>query len=315
MTNPTRLLEAIVAANHSAIAGDKSSGLHTSEYADSLPLVVLTCIDPRLNCFFPGIMAVREDQFIWLRNAGNSITSSLSSTVRSIALACAVKGGREIAVIGHTDCQIGKANVMDIINRFQALGIPRQQLPDNLMEYFGLFGSERQNVIKAVDFLQKSPIIGRQIKVHGLLVDTASGRLEWVVNGYNMDPAKIQMDVAPSAISGNLMTGLMGNIGEAVPISAVAAPTINTPIPTSNAAIGTPKPATPTMPVPQKPVQPTPPTLAGAAVKLVEEIYQGSDFPSNLSPTAKYLLSKVKEGMQQKIPMAPPVKSKPRRDK
>ena len=28
--------------------------------------------------------------------------------MRSIALACAIKGGREIAIIGHTDCKVAQ---------------------------------------------------------------------------------------------------------------------------------------------------------------------------------------------------------------
>ena len=32
--------------------------------------------------------------------------------MRSLALACAVKGGREIAIIGHTDCQIAKTTTI-----------------------------------------------------------------------------------------------------------------------------------------------------------------------------------------------------------
>ena len=42
----------------------------------------------------------------------------------------------------------------------------------------------RQNVIKAVDFVRNSPLIGAAIPVHGLLVDIQTGQLEWLVNGY-----------------------------------------------------------------------------------------------------------------------------------
>jgi hypothetical protein len=47
-----------------------------------------------------------------------------------------------------------------------------------------MFASERQNVIKAVDYVRQSPLIGAKIPVHGLLIDIQSGKLEWVVNGY-----------------------------------------------------------------------------------------------------------------------------------
>ena len=179
-----RLFESILDANHRAVAGDASAGLHPAEFADALPVVALTCIDPRLNAFFPNALALPAEEFIWLRNAGNIITGPLSSTMRSLALACAVKGGKEIAIIGHTDCQICKTTAMQLLDKLKALGVERHLLPENLNEFFGMFGSERQNVIKACDIVRHSPLIGPKIPVHGFLVDIETGKLEWLVNGY-----------------------------------------------------------------------------------------------------------------------------------
>src|SRR6267142_1140720 len=119
-----RLLEAIVDANHRALAGDDNAGRHPADFADELPLVALSCIDVRLNPLLPQVLGVPQEQFIWLRNAGNIITGPQSSTMRSLSLACAVKGGKEIALIGP------------------------------------------------------------KIPIHGLLVDVETGKLDWLVNGY-----------------------------------------------------------------------------------------------------------------------------------
>lgn len=181
-----RLFDAILDANHRAVAGDNSAGVRPVDFADELPVVGLTCIDPRLNRFFPGVLGLPDEHFIWLRNAGNIITSPLSSTMRSLALACAVKGGREIAIIGHTDCQVRHTTVSQLIDRFKAQGIDRHLLPENLTEYFGIFASEQQNVVRAVDLVRQSPLIGAKIPVHGLMVDTATGKLDWTVNGYDV---------------------------------------------------------------------------------------------------------------------------------
>lgn len=179
-----RLFESIIAANHRAVAGDATASVPFSDFAAALPVVALTCIDPRLNGFFPAALGLPTEQFIWLRNAGNIITGPMSSTMRSLALACAVKGGREIAVIGHSDCQVAKTTTMLLLDKLKALGVDRVRLPDNVSEFFGTFGSERQNVIKACDFIRQSPIIGPKIPVHGLLIDIATAKLDWVVNGY-----------------------------------------------------------------------------------------------------------------------------------
>src|SRR5271156_1916906 len=153
-----RLFEAIIDANHRAVAGDASAGLHPADFADALPVIALTCIDPRLNALFPNALALPAEDFIWLRNAGNIITGTLTSTMRSLALACAVKGGREIAIIGHTDCQVCKTTTSVLIDQLQKLGVDRHALPDNVNEFFGVFSSERQNVIKACEIVRLSPI-------------------------------------------------------------------------------------------------------------------------------------------------------------
>jgi len=179
-----RLLEAIVAWNQRVTAGERDPHLPADQFPDGLPLIALTCIDPRLNAHFPNMLGLREEQFIWLRNAGNVVADSIGGIMRSLALACAVKGGREIAIIGHSDCGVRRTSVSELIDRFRDLGITRNQLPDDLVSYFGLFASERQNVLRGVDFVRQSPIIGRSIPVHGLLIDVETGRIEWVANGY-----------------------------------------------------------------------------------------------------------------------------------
>ncbi len=207
-----RLFEAIIDANHRAVAGDKEAGLHPADFESELPVVALTCIDPRLNAYFPNALALPVEQFIWLRNAGNILTGPLSSTMRSLALACAVKGGKEIAIIGHTDCQICKTTTMVLLDKLKEMGVERHLLPDNLNDFFGMFGSERQNVIKAADIVRHSPLIGPKIPVHGLLLDIENGKLDWVVNGYEAwQAAPVQSDATKAA---GALGSALGSLGQ-----------------------------------------------------------------------------------------------------
>jgi len=210
-----RLFEAIIDANHRAVAGDKEAGLHPADFADELPVIALTCIDPRLNAYFPNALALPAEEFIWLRNAGNIITAPLSSTMRSLALACAVKGGKEIAIIGHTDCQVCKTTTMQLLDKLKEIGVERHLLPDNINEFFGMFSSERQNVIKACDIVRHSPLIGPKIPVHGLLLDIETGKLDWIVNGYQtLEMPGSQLREPVGAIGQTMQTLGNFNIGE-----------------------------------------------------------------------------------------------------
>jgi len=179
-----RLFEAVLDANQRKIADDKNASVPAAEFGPALPVAALTCIDARLNHLLPEMLGIPEEQFIWLRNAGNIITGPLSSTLRSLALACAIKGAKEIAIIGHSDCLVGQATAMKLLDGLATLGVDRNRLPANLVEYFGLFATERQNVMRGVDLVRTSPLIGPKVPVHGLLIDIQSGRLEWIVNGY-----------------------------------------------------------------------------------------------------------------------------------
>jgi carbonic anhydrase len=179
-----RLFEAILSANQRASAGDPGATFQTADFADALPVAALTCIDPRLNSLLPGLLGLGEHDFLWLRNPGNVLTDWQGATMRSLALACAVKQAKEVAIIGHTDCAVRKLSMSQLIDAFRALGVDRPRLPDDLVQYFSLFASERQNVVNAVCCARQSSLLGPRVPVHGLLVDLDSRKLEWVVNGY-----------------------------------------------------------------------------------------------------------------------------------
>jgi carbonic anhydrase len=228
-----RLFEAILDVNKRRVAGDQTAAVPVAEFATALPVVALTCIDARLNRLLPDQLGLPEDQFIWLRNAGNIITGPLSSTMRSLALACAVKGAREIAIIGHSDCHVGQTTVLQLLDQLKALGVDRARLPENIVEYFGLFASERQNVIRGVDFVRISPLIGAKMPVHGLLIDVHSGKLEWVVNGYE------QQDAGTTSKVGELLKKADQSLDAFAKIGQTAAGELKTPASKIGAAIKT----------------------------------------------------------------------------
>jgi carbonic anhydrase len=104
---------------------------------------------------------------------------------------------------------------MLLLDKLKALGVERHLLPDNINEFFGMFGSERQNVIKACDIIRHSPLIGPKMPVHGLLVDTETCKLEWIVNGYQTLETAASRPTAQTNLIGQ-MTEKLGHfdIGE-----------------------------------------------------------------------------------------------------
>jgi len=135
--------------------------------------------------------------------------------------------------------------VLQLTDRFKALGIERSSLPENLTEFFGLFASERQNVMRGVEFVRNSLLIGPTVPVHGLVVDTESGKLEWVVNGYQALEA-----------SGARPFSQPAPVGIAEPIGTFAVPLGHIGDHAAQPEIGyvTPPPAAPIATIPPIPV-------------------------------------------------------------
>jgi carbonic anhydrase len=261
-----RLFDAIIDANHRALAGEANASLNFPDLANALPVAVLTCIDPRLNSMFPGVLGVPAMQFIWLRRAGNIITGPLSSMTRSLSLACAVNGSKEIAIIGHTDCLTCKTSGVQLAELLKKAGVIRERLPDDLAEFYDLRPSERQNVIRSVDLVRQSPLIGPKIPVHGLIVDVVTGKLDWVVNGYEaMERAITTASISVPGADNNLMSGgglSDFNFGEMkFPDTKIGE--IVTQIPAVSAPVN-PAPASPPPVPPIPPAIPIPPPLRSA---------------------------------------------------
>lgn len=188
-----RLFEAILDANHRALAGDARAGLRPTEFPDSLPVAVLTCFDPRLHPLMPEVLGVSEADFIWVTNAGNLVTTPLSSACLTLGLACVTHGAKEIAVIGHTDCLFCHLLPTELDHHLRSWGIETSRSGERVKQFLQALTDERTNVIRSTDSLRNSPLIPKHVPVHGLLVDVGSGRLDWVVNGYPHLPA-----IAPS---------------------------------------------------------------------------------------------------------------------
>jgi carbonic anhydrase len=261
-----RLFDAIIDANHRALAGESNVTLNLPELAGSLPVAVLTCLDPRLNTMFPGVLGLPAMQFIWLRRAGNIITGPLSSMSRSLSLACAVNGTKEIAIIGHTDCLTCKTSGAKLAELLTKAGVNRDRLPENLEDFYDLRPSERQNVITSVELVRQSPLIGPQIPVHGLMVDVVTGQLDWVINGY--DVLKNTPTASAISIPGSTNTLMSGGglsdfkFGEMkFPDTKIGE--IVTQIPVVSAPVN-PPPATPPPAASVPPAIPIPPPLRAA---------------------------------------------------
>jgi len=189
MTEST-LLRQIGEANKSFLAG-------TPGFLDTggEPFVVVACIDPRLTGFLEPALGLPRHRAIIIRTAGNQLSERTRDELRSIAVALYVKNAREIVVVGHTDCGMSTFSAADVAEAFRKAGIPRKAFGDeDLRMWFGAFAGIRENVLGSIAFLRKSEIVPRDVKIHGLILETNKGTIEIVV-----DADLVKEVAAPSA--------------------------------------------------------------------------------------------------------------------
>ncbi|OAT81709.1 beta-class carbonic anhydrase [Desulfotomaculum copahuensis] len=144
-----------------------------------LRLAILTCMDARLvELVEPALGLARGDAKV-IKNAGNILDQG---ALRSLVVAVYLLGVGEIIVIGHRDCGMVGVDVQALRQKMLARGVPEGAIAElNLVEWIGTFADETENVRRVVMQIRNSPLIPRDVKIHGLMMDPDTGCVE-VVN-------------------------------------------------------------------------------------------------------------------------------------
>ncbi|HYK89701.1 MAG TPA: carbonic anhydrase [Acidobacteriota bacterium] len=257
--SPT-LLQQVREANKKFLAG-------TPQLLDSsgAPFIVVTCMDPRLTGVIEAALGLPPHRAIVIRTAGNSVSDANTDVLRSVAAAIFLKGGKEIFIAGHTDCALSKFSAAAAIESFRNAGIPRSAFGDaDLRNWFGAFTDVKANVISAVEYLRKSVLVPKDVKVHGLIIRIESGEAEVIADG-DVAPA----EVAPTQVKHE-------EVAAPPPIAAAtaaAAPSAPAPAPASLVQKGVKGPVViPTSEKTPGPIKP-PESMLDAAMIVRDFIY------------------------------------------
>jgi carbonic anhydrase len=176
-------LDAVLAANarYAANFGEKS-GLAAPP---TRGLGILTCMDARIQP--AGFAGLREGDAHVLRNAGGRASAD---AIRSLVISCLELGTREWLVIHHTGCGMAKLGDADQRRRLtEEAGKDEAALfdPDDL-EWLAIRG-DRERLRHSVRRIRTHPLLPGGVRVHGLLYDVTTGRLEVVdQDGYQAIP-------------------------------------------------------------------------------------------------------------------------------
>ncbi|MHB1167216.1 MAG: beta-class carbonic anhydrase [Carboxydocellales bacterium] len=178
------LLDNLLAANQKFV---KPGAFPPLPKSPQRQFAIFTCMDTRLVDFLEPAMGIKRGDAKILKNAGNTIVDPNGGMIRSLVVGIFNLGVEEILVIGHQDCGMAGLDSGELRKKMIARGIEPQaidQLIPDLATWTGAFTDPVSNVQKVVEIIRNSPLIPKDVPVHGLIFCPNDGHLEIVVRGY-----------------------------------------------------------------------------------------------------------------------------------
>ncbi|EOS57164.1 beta-class carbonic anhydrase [Paenibacillus barengoltzii] len=157
-------------------------------------MAIVTCMDTRLVELLPKAMNLRNGDVKLIKNAGAIISQPFGSVMRSLLVAIYELHAQEVFIVGHTGCGMAALNSDRMIGSMRERGISEDTL--NTIENSGIklnkwlrgFDNEKEGIIRTVNIVKKHPLLPTDVPVHGLLIDSTTGELELVIDGYQPLP-------------------------------------------------------------------------------------------------------------------------------
>jgi len=155
-------------------------------------LVILSCMDTRLTELLPKAMNLKNGDVKLIKNAGASIMHPFGSILRSIVIAVYEFKADEVLVIGHHDCGMSSLNVDSTVEKAMERGISKEVIATltnagiDIKKWLHGFDSVEESVKESVNLIKNHPLIPKDIKIHGLIINPETGKLDVVVNGYEI---------------------------------------------------------------------------------------------------------------------------------
>lgn len=146
-------------------------------------IVILTCMDARLVELLQVAMNLRNGDAKIIKNAGAIITQPFGSVVRSILVGIYEFNAEDVMIIGHSGCGMTRLNSDAIVEKMKDRGISNTVL--DTLENSGIkmnrflrgFDSVEEGVGNSVSIIRNHPLTPAGVRVHGLIIDSATGKL------------------------------------------------------------------------------------------------------------------------------------------
>ena len=181
-------LNEILSFNEKFVTDKQYEPYITTKFPDK-KIVILSCMDTRLVELLPKAMNLRNGDVKIVKSAGAILNHPFGGIMRSLLVAIYELQAEEVYVIGHYDCGMSAVDPDIMIGHMLERGISQDTVDTitysgiNLRSWLRGFGDVRTSVMKSVDLVRNHPLTPPGIKVHGLIIDPSTGRLDVVTTG------------------------------------------------------------------------------------------------------------------------------------
>ena len=179
------MIEQMLAYNREFVKSEAYKQFQTSKYPDK-KIAILTCMDTRLVELLPAALGIRNGDVKMIKNAGGMITGPFDSAVRSLLVGIVELGVEEVMVIGHTDCGVQGMDGNEMLEKLVERGIDQQHIDIvrhsgiDLERWLGGFESVESSVHETVRRLKEHPLMPKDVRISGFIMDSATGELNRV---------------------------------------------------------------------------------------------------------------------------------------
>lgn len=165
--------------------------LYTEYIAEKNPakkVVILSCMDTRLTELLPKAMNLKNGDAKIVKNAGATIMHPFGSIMRSIIVALYEFDVRDVIVVGHHGCGMSNLDGKKLMKKINDSGIDEVIFKTlnnsgiNIEKWLHGFESEIQAIKESVEIIKNHPLVADNVRVHGLIMDPKTGKLEVVIN-------------------------------------------------------------------------------------------------------------------------------------
>src|SRR5690625_1116166 len=160
---------------------------------DSVPnkrMVVFTCMESRLVELLPRALNIHNGDVKMLKNAGAIIRKPFDSIMKSILVAVYDLEADEVIVVGHHDCGMSHVDTNALRDKMiDKTGVQAETI--ETLEYAGIdfheefhgFDTVEESIQQSTNIIRNHPLLPSHVKVHGLVIDPGTGKIDMVAKG------------------------------------------------------------------------------------------------------------------------------------